>query len=85
MLLSLFFQADIGLSDALCSILMDAFEINLCDEETGLNTGNLEVEKYLYSVAECSDYEKEQIYHNIPLQNFAQQAGEDHLYYFAYN
>ena len=84
-LLSLFFQADVGLSDALCSILMDAFEVNLCDEETGKNTGNIEVEKYLYSVAECSDYEKEQIYNNIPLQDFAKQAGEDHLYYFAYN
>lgn len=84
-LLSLFFQADIGLSDTLCSVLMDAFEVNLCDETTGKNTGNLEVEKYLYSVAECSDYEKEQIYDNIPLQAFAQQAGEDHLYYFAYN
>lgn len=84
-LLSLFFQADIGLSDALCSILMDAFEVNLCDEETGKNTGNLEVEKYLKSVAECSDYEKEQIYDNIPLMDYAEMAGEDHLYYFAYN
>ncbi len=84
-LLTLFFQADIGLSDALCSILMDAFEVNLCDETTGKNTGNLEVEKYLKSVAECSDYEKEQIYDNIPLMDFAKQAGEDHLYYFAYN
>ncbi|MBR4050299.1 MAG: hypothetical protein IKK09_07350 [Clostridia bacterium] len=84
-LLTLFFQADIGLSDALCSVLMDAFEVNLCDETTGKNTGNLEVEKYLKSVAECSDYEKEQIYDNIPLIDFAKQAGEDHLYYFAYN
>ncbi len=83
-LLTLFFQADIGLSDALCSILMDAFEVNLCDEN-GKDTGNFEVEKYLYSVAECSDYEKKQIYNNIPLQAFAEQAGEDHLYYFAYN
>lgn len=84
-LLTLFFQADIGLSDALCSVVMDAFEVNLCDEKTGKNTGNVEVEKYLKSVAECSDYEKEQIYDNIPLIDFAKQAGEDHLYYFAYN
>lgn len=84
-LLTLLFQTDFGLSDALCSILMDAFEVNLCDENTGKNTGNFEVEKYLKSVAECSDYEKEQIYDNIPLIDFAEQAGEDHLYYFAYN
>ena len=83
-LLTLLTQRDMGLSNALCDIVLDAFEVNLCDEK-GKNTGNIEVEKYLYSVAECSEYEKEQIYDNIPLQEFAQQAGEDHLYYFAYN
>lgn len=83
-LLTLALQTDIGLSKALCSVVLDAFAVNLCDEK-GKNTGNIEVEKYLYSVAECSDYEKEQIYDNIPLQAFAQSAGEDHLYYFAYN
>ena len=83
-LLTLITQRDMGLSDALCSIVLDAFEVNLCDEK-GKNTGNLEVEKYLYSVAECSDYEKQQIYNNIPLQAFSEQVGEDHLYYFAYN
>ena len=77
-------QHDMGLSEALCDVVMDAFEVNLCDTN-GKNTGNIEVEKYPYSVAECSDYEKQQIYNNIPLQNFSKMAGEDHLYYFAYN
>ena len=83
-LLTLVTQRDMGLSDALCSIVLDAFEVNMCDEK-GKNTGDLVVEKYLYSVAECSEYEKKQIYNNIPLQDFAEKAGEDHLYYFAYN
>ena len=83
-LLTLTLQTDIGLSKALCSVVLDAFEVNLCDEN-GKNTGNIEVEKYPYSVAECSDYEKEEIYDNIPLQAYAEIAGEDHLYYFAYN
>ena len=83
-ILTLLTQRDIGLSNALCGVVLDAFAVNLCDEK-GKNTGNIEVEKYLYSVAECSDYEKEEIYDNIPLQAFAQTAGEDHLYYFAYN
>ena len=82
-ILSLLTQKDVFLSDALCSVVRDAFAVNMCDEN-GKNTGNIEIEKYLYSVAECSDYEKEQIYKNIPLQDFAQTAGEDHLYYFAY-
>lgn len=77
-------QRDMGLSEALCDVVRDSFAVNACDEN-GKNTGNIEVEKYLYSVAECSEYEKEQIYRNIPLQNFAEMAGEDHLYYFAYN
>lgn len=82
-IISLLTQKDIFLSEALGSVVRDAFSVNMCDEN-GKNTGNIEVEKYLYSVAECSEYEKQQIYNNIPLQNFAQMAGEDHLYYFAY-
>lgn len=83
-LLTLITQHDIGLSDALCDVILDSFAVNMCDEN-GKNTGNIKVEKYPYSVAECSEYEKEQIYDAIPLQDYAQQAGEDHLYFFAYN
>lgn len=83
-LLTLLTQHDLGLSDALCDVVLDAFAVNMCDEN-GKNTGNFEVERYLYSVAECSEYEKKQIYNNIPLQDYAAIAGEDHLYYYAYN
>ena len=83
-LMTLASQKDVKLSDALCGVVKDAFAVNMCDEN-GKNTGNIEVEKYPYSVAECSEYEKSQIYNNIPLQNYAEIAGEDHLYYFAYN
>lgn len=83
-LLTLITQMDFGLSDALCDVVLDAFAVNLCDTN-GKNTGNIEVERYLYSVAECSEYEKEEIYDNIPLREFAEIAGEDHLYYYAYN
>jgi len=82
---TIIFQADVGLSDALSKVVLDCFAVNACDPNTGKNTGNIEVEKYPYSVAECSEYEKKQIYNNIPLQNFSAMAGEDHLYYFAYN
>lgn len=83
-LLTLITQMDFGLSDALCDVVLDSFAVNMCDEK-GKNTGNIEVEKYPYSVAECSEYEKGQIYNNIPLQAYSEIAGEDHLYYFAYN
>lgn len=83
-LLTLITQNDIGLSEALSDVILDAFAVNMCDNN-GKNTGNIEVEKYPYSVAECSDYEKEQIYDAVPLQAYAEQAGEDHLYFFTYN
>ncbi len=83
-LLTLMTQSDAGLSDALSDVILDSFAVNMCDDN-GKNTGNLVVEKYPYSVAECSEYEKEQIYNNVPLLDYAKQAGEDHLYYFAYN
>lgn len=83
-LLTLFTQHDLGLSDALCDVVRDAFAVNMCDAN-GKNTGNFEVERYPYSVAECNDYEKGEIYDNIPLQAFSEIAGEDHLYYYAYN
>lgn len=83
-LLTLLTQSDAGLSDALSDVILDSFAVNMCDNN-GKNTGNIEVEKYPYSVAECSEYEKEQIYDNVPLLDYAKQAGEDHLYYFAYN
>ncbi|MBQ2903203.1 MAG: hypothetical protein IJE48_02285 [Clostridia bacterium] len=83
-LLTLLTQSDAGLSAALSDVILDSFAVNMCDDN-GKNTGNIEVEKYPYSVAECSEYEKEQIYDNVPLINYANQAGEDHLYYFAYN
>ena len=83
-LLTLMTQRDVGLSDALSDVILDSFAVNMCDDN-GKNTGSFEVEKYPYSVAECSEYEKEQIYNNVPLLDYAKQAGEDHLYYFAYN
>lgn len=83
-LLTLITQQDAGLSDALSDVILDSFAVNMCDNN-GKNTGNIEVEKYPYSVAECSEYEKKQIYNNVPLLDYAEQAGEDHLYYFAYN
>lgn len=84
LLLSLLTQHDIGLSKALQQVVRDGFAVNMCDD-SGNNTGNFEVEKYPYSVAECSEYEKNEIFGAIPLRDYAKQVGEDHLYFFAYN
>ncbi len=83
-LLTLLTQHDIGLSDALCDVIRKSFEVNTCDNN-GKNTGNIEVEKYPYSLADCSEYEKNEIYNNVPLNTYPDMIVEDHLYYFAYN
>ncbi len=83
-ILSLATQRDMGLSAALAEALAGAFYMNSSDFK-GKAPDCVEVEKYPYSVAQCSEYEKEQIYGNIPLTDYAARAGEDHLYFFAYN
>ena len=83
-ILTLVTQQDMGFSEALAEALAGAFYMNSSDFN-GKAPDCVEVEKYPYSVAECSEYEKQQIYGNIPLQDYANRVGEDHLYYFAYN
>lgn len=84
LLLSLVTQQDVLLSSTLADALADCFYMNSSDLN-GKAPDCVEVEKYPYSVAECSEYEKDQIYGNIPLLDYSAQAGEDHLYFFAYN
>ncbi len=83
-LLTLLTQHDIGLSEALADVVRDSFAVNMCDNN-GKNTGNFEVEKYPHSLAECTDYEKSQIYNAVPLNTYPDKIIEDHLYFFAYN
>lgn len=83
-LLSILTQQDIGFSKAVADAVENAFYMNKSDNN-GKCTGPVKLENYPYSLAECSQEEKDYIYGCIPLQSFAQIAGEDHLYYFAYN
>lgn len=84
LLLTLVTQHDIGLSKALGEAVAMCFAVNASDNN-GNSTGNIKLERYPYSLAECSEYEKGEIYDSVPLQDYAAQVGEDHLYYFAYN
>ncbi len=84
LLLSLLFQRDIGLSDALAEAVDLCFSMNMSDGN-GVCIGNVEVEKYPYSLAECSAAEKEHIYGCIPLRDYLGDYNEDHLYFFSYN
>jgi len=83
-LFSLLLQHNVGLNKAVDKIVEIGFGMNMSDN-TGKDSGLIEVEKYPYSLAECNEYEKGEIYNNVPIQGLADTVGEDHLYYFAYN
>ncbi len=84
LLLTLVFQRDMGLTEKAKEVVPELFKWITYDEN-GDSVFNIVVKKYLYSVARCSEEEKSEIYGNIPLQAYSEEAGEDHLYYFAYN
>lgn len=83
-LLSLVTQMDIGFSDAVAEAIGNAFGVNACDEYAQ-TSDRVIVEKYPYSLADCSEYEKAECYHHVPLNKHESHYPEDHLYYFSYN
>lgn len=77
-------QRDMGLSDAVADAAEEVFSVNATDNN-GQPTGNFEVEKYYYSMAECTDEEKDFILRKMKVYELVEKAGEDHVYFFAYN
>ena len=84
LLLMLITQHDLGLTSKAEKVVAELVKWNRCDEN-GKPIYNVKTVKYPYSLARCSQEEKDYIYNNIPLQTYTAAAGEDHLYYFAYN
>lgn len=81
---SLATQRDRGLSDAVADAAEKVFSVNATDNN-GKPMGNVEVEKYYHSIAECTEEEKEFILRVTPVTELFERAGEDHVYFFAYN
>ncbi|MCH5191626.1 MAG: hypothetical protein J1F23_05620 [Oscillospiraceae bacterium] len=81
---SLAAQRDVGLSDAAADAIEEVFAVNATDNN-GQPMGNIEVEKYYHSIAECTEEEKEFILRVTPVSDLFERAGEDHVYFFAYN
>ncbi len=84
LLASVVTQSDMGFSDAVADIINVIFGINKCDNEAQPSK-NVCVEKYPYSLADCTAEEKEAPYHHVPLDEHDSCYPEDHLYYFSYN
>ncbi len=82
--LSLALQADVGLSKTVAHIVTDVLKNNAKDNE-GNHIENIDVIRYPMSVARCTPEGKEFIYRTIPLEQYSEIAGEDHLYFFTYD
>lgn len=81
---SLILQKNIRLSDTVAKIAADVLDGNAKDNE-GKHINNIDVIKYKKSVARCTEEEKKRIYNTIPLSDYSKVAGEDHMYFFAYD
>ncbi len=82
--LSLAFQRDIGLSEAAADAIGMCFEINAADAN-GQPSDNVVTEKYPYPLSECSEYERNKVYHHVPFNLYENDQPLDHMYYFSYN
>ena len=82
--LSLVLQADVGLSKTVAGIVADVMKNNAKDNE-GNHIQNIDVIRYPMSVARCTQEGKDYIYRTIPLEQYSEIAGEDHLYFFTYD
>ena len=77
-------QKDNGFTDYASETIAGAFAIN----ETGLDglpVNNVHIIKYYKSLAQCNEVDSNFILNAIPIKGYADKAGADHLYFFAYN
>ncbi len=67
-------------ADVLCESLMG---VNKCDEN-GKFINDVRATKYNVSVAELSDYDKNEILESFPIQGYIDKVGGESLYFFSY-
>ncbi len=77
-------QKDNGFTDFAATAVAKSLEKSAIDL-TGHPMSNLELKRFPQSVAASSEEDRRDIYNTIPLQDFTKVAGEDHLYFFAFN
>ncbi len=67
-------------ADVLCETLMG---VNKCDEN-GKFINDIRATKYNVSVAELSEYDRNEILESFPIQTYIDQVGGESLYFFSY-
>lgn len=86
LLLTLITQNDFGgkLAKSVASVIGWAVGEKVKNDAEGNLVYNVKADKYEDSVATLSEEDKEYIYSQIPLNDYAEIAGEDHLYFYSY-
>lgn len=84
LIFSLITQKDCGLSDRAAETVKDVFA-SISNGPDGMKIGNSQLVRYPQSLARCTQEEKDFIYKSMPLNSYTAVAGEDHMYYFAYD
>lgn len=86
LLLTLITQHDIGgkLAQSLGDVIGWAVGEKAQCDSTGKQVYNVKADKYEGSVATLTEEQKEYIFDQIPLQDYADIVGEDHLYFYSY-
>lgn len=86
LLLTLFTQHDFGdmlsdnLSETICSVLGEKIQA----DSTGKLVYNVKADKYNDNVATLSQEDADNVLNTIPLNDYANLVGKDHLYFFSY-
>ncbi|MDD6275256.1 MAG: hypothetical protein PUB20_00280 [Clostridia bacterium] len=85
LMFTLITQKDCGLSDAIYNALLDQMSLSAAGDD-GEPLNNIAVKGYDgRPISECTEEEKKEIFDRVPLDQYAQEVGEENLYYFAYN
>ena len=79
----LLFRRDCGFSDAAAGLVASVIE-PLFRDESGRALSNVRAESYP-AVSRCTPEQKKHIYKMVSLSDLGEIAGENHLYFFAYN
>lgn len=79
-------QTDINnrCAEAVAEVLGDALLSNIALDEHGKVIKNIKADKYMTSLADLPEESRNYALSQIPLQQYAEIAGLDHLYFFSY-
>lgn len=70
-----------ALADTICSVIGEKIR----SDSNGNTVYNVDAVHYKGSYAECTSFEKAHILSCVPIQNYLDIVGEDHLYYYSFN